>query len=225
MRIIGHRGAAGLALENSIEAITAARQAGVDGIEFDIRVTADGHVVLSHDKSTKRVAHITKDISKTHSKEVKAIALHNNERIPSVSEALDACGNTMAVIEGKDTGWAEPLYKAMKNRNNKPPVVVIAFAHHELHKFKRLSPETKVYVLERTNLLEAVAAARRYGFDGINLNFWILNPLTYYLAKRYKLDVLVHTVNSVLLARFIRALYPDVGITTNIPHEMQSLRG
>ncbi|HEV7454246.1 MAG TPA: glycerophosphodiester phosphodiesterase [Candidatus Saccharimonadales bacterium] len=48
-RIIGHRGARGLAPENTIASIRAALTAGVDEVEVDIRVTKDGIPVLNHD--------------------------------------------------------------------------------------------------------------------------------------------------------------------------------
>ena len=48
MILIGHRGAAGLAAENTIAAIDAGLAAGVDAVEIDIRVAADGTPVLSH---------------------------------------------------------------------------------------------------------------------------------------------------------------------------------
>ena len=50
MIIIGHRGAAGLAPENTIAAIEAGLAAGADAIEIDIRIAADGTPVLSHDE-------------------------------------------------------------------------------------------------------------------------------------------------------------------------------
>lgn len=49
LKIIGHRGAAGLAPENTITAIEAGLAAGADEIEIDIRIAADGTPVLSHD--------------------------------------------------------------------------------------------------------------------------------------------------------------------------------
>lgn len=49
LKIIGHRGAAGLAAENTLEAIQAGLDARADEIEIDVRVTSDGVVVLSHD--------------------------------------------------------------------------------------------------------------------------------------------------------------------------------
>ncbi len=49
LKIIGHRGAAGLAPENTIAAIEAGLVAGADEIEIDIRIAADGTPVLNHD--------------------------------------------------------------------------------------------------------------------------------------------------------------------------------
>jgi glycerophosphoryl diester phosphodiesterase len=45
----GHRGAKGLVVENTLESFRAAYRAGVSGIELDVRLTADGEVVVWHD--------------------------------------------------------------------------------------------------------------------------------------------------------------------------------
>jgi glycerophosphoryl diester phosphodiesterase len=47
--VIGHRGAAGLAPENTLSAFTRAREIGVDAIELDVLLSADGKVVVHHD--------------------------------------------------------------------------------------------------------------------------------------------------------------------------------
>ena len=49
MKIIGHRGAAGLALENTLPSLELARLLGVHAIEFDVRKTKDNRLVLCHD--------------------------------------------------------------------------------------------------------------------------------------------------------------------------------
>lgn len=49
MLVIGHRGAPVEAPENTIASFDAAIDAGVDGIETDIRLSSDGVLVLSHD--------------------------------------------------------------------------------------------------------------------------------------------------------------------------------
>jgi len=47
--VIGHRGAAGLAPENTLAAFTRALELGVDGIELDVLMTADRKLVVHHD--------------------------------------------------------------------------------------------------------------------------------------------------------------------------------
>jgi len=47
--VIGHRGAAGLAPENTISAFTRAWEIGVDAIELDVHVSADNVVIVHHD--------------------------------------------------------------------------------------------------------------------------------------------------------------------------------
>lgn len=48
-KIIAHRGASGLAPENTIPALQAAIDAGADGVEFDVQLSKDWHVVVHHD--------------------------------------------------------------------------------------------------------------------------------------------------------------------------------
>lgn len=47
-KVIGHRGARGLAAENTVAALVSAIAAGVDVVEIDVRVTADNVPVLVH---------------------------------------------------------------------------------------------------------------------------------------------------------------------------------
>lgn len=47
--IEGHRGARGLVVENTLAGFEAALDAGVTGIELDVRMSVDGHLVVWHD--------------------------------------------------------------------------------------------------------------------------------------------------------------------------------
>lgn len=49
MQLIGHRGARGLFPENTLEGFARTIALGVDGIEIDIALTADGVPVVTHD--------------------------------------------------------------------------------------------------------------------------------------------------------------------------------
>ena len=52
---LGHRGARGLAPENTLAGMAAGMAAGADGVEFDVQRTADGHLVVFHDDDLKRI--------------------------------------------------------------------------------------------------------------------------------------------------------------------------
>ncbi|MHB8632264.1 MAG: glycerophosphodiester phosphodiesterase, partial [Candidatus Limnocylindria bacterium] len=54
IRIVGHRGAAALAPENTIRAFEAGVAAGVDQIEFDVQRTRDGVPIVLHDETLDR---------------------------------------------------------------------------------------------------------------------------------------------------------------------------
>ena len=49
--IIGHRGASADRAENTLAAFMEAGEQGADGVELDVRLTADQHLVLSHDRA------------------------------------------------------------------------------------------------------------------------------------------------------------------------------
>ncbi|MEJ2097111.1 MAG: glycerophosphodiester phosphodiesterase family protein [Deltaproteobacteria bacterium] len=47
--VVGHRGIAGLAPENTLAGFSRALQMGVDAVELDVLMTADNHLVVYHD--------------------------------------------------------------------------------------------------------------------------------------------------------------------------------
>lgn len=224
MKIIGHRGAAGLALENTVASIQAARKAGVDAIEFDIRVTEDGKLVLSHDRHLGRVSGQTHQVRKHSLRSLREVQLADGQMIATLSEAIKAAGVVPIIIEGKEDGWARPLATFLKKQKKLPDVSVISFNHRELYTFSLLMRRVPTYALENTKPFDVIRTARLLGFTGIDINFWLLNPLTYYWARYHKLDIIVYTVNHPILTQFLRILYPGISITTDVPQRLQFVR-
>ncbi len=223
MKVIGHRGAAGLALENSLEGIKAGISAGVDAVEFDIRLTADRNFILCHDASTGRTCNEDLAISEHTLERLQKIQLNNGEHPASLDEAAALCSNTLMIIEAKGGEWAEPLARFLGSQPNLK-TYVISFHRDELKLFHELLPYVPVLAIERTNAIDAIQTARQRGFTGVDLNFWLLNPLSYVLAKYHKLDIIVYTVNSRFIAQFLRMLFPKIWITTDVPQYMQFVR-
>ena len=55
-RVIGHRGAATHAPENTLAGLSRAAELGAPWVEFDVRLTADKVAILHHDDTLKRTA-------------------------------------------------------------------------------------------------------------------------------------------------------------------------
>ncbi|GAA3535752.1 hydrolase [Aeromicrobium flavum] len=58
LRIHGHRGQSATHPENTIPALREAVRLGADGVEFDVQPTADGSIVLMHDRSPMRTTNL-----------------------------------------------------------------------------------------------------------------------------------------------------------------------
>lgn len=53
-KIYGHRGSMGTMPENTLLSFLHALESGVDGIELDVQLTSDGHLVVIHDEKIDR---------------------------------------------------------------------------------------------------------------------------------------------------------------------------
>ena len=54
MQVVAHRGASEENAEHTLGAYLKALEAGADGLECDVRLTADGHLVCVHDRDLRR---------------------------------------------------------------------------------------------------------------------------------------------------------------------------
>jgi len=69
--IIGHRGAKGIAPENSLYGFKKAIELGIDGIELDVHLTKDGKLIVIHDMDLQRLAGLRIPIKQLTFKELK----------------------------------------------------------------------------------------------------------------------------------------------------------
>jgi len=112
MQVIGHRGAAGLAPENTWEGFDLALSLGVDGIETDIRTTADGTLVLRHDAELERTTNGRGLLKDTTWETVQTLDAgswfsdaYRGAKVPRLSETLaNYGGRTHLVLEIKEPG-------------------------------------------------------------------------------------------------------------------------
>ena len=97
LKIVGHRGAKGLAPENTIEGLKKAIEIGVDMIEIDVRVTPSGTPVLFHNRLPSSSAGLT-----------------------TLEEALKlVSGKTSLYIEVKSRENIDPIVNVLKKYQGK----------------------------------------------------------------------------------------------------------
>lgn len=214
-KIIGHRGAAGLALENSSESLQMALQYNVDVIEFDVHLTKDNQIVVLHDDHTGRIADETILVREKTLAELQALELKNGQPLPTLDDILTILAGKAVVIDIKDTGMAQGLLDTVA-RHPSVEASFASFHFEELAALRQLAPHAKLCVLKHSRPLKIVTDAEKLQAD-IGINKWVLNPLTYWLARRKKIDLYVYTVNSRLAGRFVRTFYPAVDICTDYP--------
>ena len=118
--IIAHRGASRYAPENTLAAFQLAVEQGADGVELDVRLSADGHLVVIHDASIshttngrgRRWVHRVANMTLVGLRELDA---GNGEKIPTLDEVFETLGRQLLInVELKPllgmavVGWAHP---------------------------------------------------------------------------------------------------------------------
>jgi glycerophosphoryl diester phosphodiesterase len=224
MKIIGHRGAAGSELENTLASLQAAINLGVYAVEFDIRKTKDDNLVVCHDADLARIANDKRKISDLTLKQLQKIPLLTGSSIPTLIEALEVIDGHRCFIELKDRGCSALLIDVLK-QFPKAKVSIASFKLDELAALRALAPfKLSLYGLERTKPFDIIHFAKQFKLDGVGLNYWLLNPLTYWRCRRAGLDMYVYTVNRPFQAKFLNLLYPDVAICTDYPDRFRKKR-
>lgn len=215
MKIISHRGAAGLAPENTLLGIKIALKYEVEYIEVDAQATKDGHLVLLHDETFETKSGREIKVNDTLLDELRRkISLEH--RIPTLDEALKTAGKTPLLIDCKGDGWGPLLQKTLKNFKGPKPIIACDDSR-QLFAFSEEMPEAECFLSEIINPLETVQTAKALNFSGICMYYSIYNPLVYFLAKRAELKMTMFTVNRRAYAWFLHFFYPEVLITTDFP--------
>jgi glycerophosphoryl diester phosphodiesterase len=127
--ILAHRGARRVAPENTLDAFARAVAMGADGVELDVRQTADGALVLHHDPVVANGA----PIAATPAAELRS----EHPEIPTLAEALDVCAGVLVNVEIKNLPWeagfdadeqsAEAVVELLAARGGRDDVIVSSF--------------------------------------------------------------------------------------------------
>lgn len=131
--VTAHRACWGDAPENSLAAIRACRDLNVDIVELDIRLSADGVPVLSHDRTLKRMAGVSSDVASLTAAQLSSLKLRNRngrgnqvitaEGVPTLEQALaEANGRVLVILDlkGPMPETAERATEILRRTGNCP---------------------------------------------------------------------------------------------------------
>lgn len=137
---IGHRGAKGLAKENTLLSFETALKCGVNAIEFDVRMTKDKKLIVIHDENLKREWNEDKLIKNLSLLEIKRIS---NNQIPTLEEALKFLKKKIKkiLIELKEEDTEKGVLSCIEKFNLKNNVICISFEEKILKEIKKLNKE------------------------------------------------------------------------------------
>ena len=121
--LIAHRGASAVAPENTIPAVERAAALGARWIETDVRLTADGGLVMVHDATLERTTSGTGPVARTPLEEIRALdagawfaPAFAGTRVPELPEFLAAvldCGLSLQLEFKETAGREEELVAAV----------------------------------------------------------------------------------------------------------------
>lgn len=241
MLVLAHRGSSdggggGLlpggraARENTLEAFAAARRLGADGVELDVRRTADGVLVVHHDAEVPGVGPIA-----------------NVDRrdlppwVPTLDEALESCAGVLVDVEVKHEAAVDPgrelaaaVAAALAGR---PPwaaapgpgrtpagVLVSSFDPGSLAVVTERAPEvpTGLLVDWTADAREALAAARRLGCTALHPFVTQVDASLVAAARGAAMALHVWTVNADADLAAMAALGADAVITDRVATALAS---
>jgi len=202
MKIIGHRGAAGLAPENTLASFQKALQHNVAEIECDAHITADGVVVLAHDP----VLHVPggkKYVINAHTYEQ---LLHYKPDLTTLKAAVALVNRRVPImIEVKPNVPVQPILdyiRAMRRDGWATADLVMASESYRILKTARQQlPDLELSFVEQWSGIRASWVARRLAIKRLSMNYRPLWGGFNRLMIRRGYIISAYTVNKPRIAR------------------------
>jgi glycerophosphoryl diester phosphodiesterase len=227
MEIIGHRGARGLAPANSLAAFKAGIAAGVDWVEFDVRTTKDGRIVLLHDSHTLRTTLKPHIVSRTKYSKLKQLKTYSGQPIITIAQAFKYIGlNAKINIEIKNKGCAETVVqnieKLVKAGANYDRFLVSSFSVSRLREVHRLNNKVQLGLLHGANPYKFLNL-RGLRVQAVGFYHRTITTNIVHQARLRELKIYAYTVNKLPRAKQLAELGVN-SIVTDRPDKLASLK-
>ncbi len=186
MKIIGHRGARGLAPENTLASIQIALANNVDELEIDLRVTKDGIVILHHDTYLENASAKKFLISLHTFSELKKL----KSDLSTFNEVLETISHSVPVY--LDIKRSEPIDNIINIINNHlakgwrtSDFLIGSKSQNTLRQVHAELPNIQKIIIEPWSGVRAIIRARQVGTTRLSMNQrWLWSGFIRSMSRR-----------------------------------------
>lgn len=222
---IGHRGAKGYVMENTITSIEYALNLGVNAIEIDVYRCASGEIIVFHDDTLERLSTRINRIEDLTLPEIQMILLHGGYSIPTLEEVIVFVDNRVVInIELKGEGTALGTFKSISKyiQNGileKRNIIISSFHDRELRIYRSLDNEMRIGVLAKEDIEDDITLAKELKAYSIHPYFERLSQTLIDRMHQLNLKVIPFTINDEdLIKRYVS--YGVDGIFCDYPDRL-----
>lgn len=213
VKIVGHRGAAGYALENTLLSFREAIRIGCHRTELDVRLSKDGTLVVIHDEKVDRVTNGHGSISEMKLPEINALFCAQGQKIPTLQEVVDLCWRKIDLqIELKAKGTPFGVNELLKKNGIEGGVIITSFDEDLLSEMKKINSDLPTGLLFRECPKNIFEVAHKIGLAYICPKAENIDEKMIMAAHALKIKVYAyHTNTEVLGENLIKWGVDDIG--------------
>jgi len=214
--IYAHRGVSAEFPENTLAAFRRALELGVDGIELDVHLSADGVPVVMHDETVDATTNGSGAIAVMTVAELKSLDAGNGERVPTLAEVIELVGGAVHVNIEVKAATAGHVVLTVTDAFPSLRFAISSFNHDVLRAIRAERDDVELWPLApclSDGLLDVAADLK-----STQVNLWdaMVNRDVVDACVRSRLGVWVWTVNDPIRVDELVAL-GATGICTDDP--------
>ena len=211
MELFAHRGYSAKYPENTMISFRSAMNYAIDGIELDVHMTKDGHLVVIHDEKVNRTTNgkgYVKDMTLEEIRELDAGSKFNplfkGEKIPLLDEVMQLLEGTNLKLNIELKSDVFPYYgmdmevlKLVEKYGMQDRTIISSFDHETLKRIAEVAPSIETAPLFSNIVLEPWGYAKTIGADAIHISGYFMMRPTAIDALKQGAKVRVYTINDV----------------------------
>ncbi len=206
--------------ENTLAAFRQALADGADGVELDVRVTADWVPVVLHDRDVGRTTDGQGLVDELPLAAVQGLDAGAGERVPTLAEVLELLAGRVRVnLEVKQTGVERELQAVLAD-HPAAECAVSSFDWSVLAALRALDPKIELWPVAYQVSEGLFAVARELRAAAVALRGDGVTPAVVQRVRAARMRVVAWTVNRVEDARWLRE-QGVAGLVTDTPAKIQ----